>query len=123
MKQKLALLAWSISADAPDLCAAPFVYATAAAALDCEVEIHFAGPAVKLLIAGVAEKSVTGGGKPVYAFMREAANLGVKFLACAMAMQQHVTADAATIPEVSGESGAAAFVARVLDPQWRTLVF
>ncbi|MDD5250113.1 MAG: DsrE family protein [Rhodocyclaceae bacterium] len=123
MKEKLALLAWSICADAPDLCAAPFVYATAAAALDCEVEIHFAGPAVLLLVDGVAAKAFTSSGKPVYGFMREAANLGVKFFACAMAAGQHVAAGQAMIPELSGEAGATAFVARALAPGWKTLVF
>ena len=123
MTRKLALLAWSISGDAPDLCAAPFVYAAAAAALYCEVEIHFAGPAVKLLIEGVAVNAVTSGGKPVYCFMREAANLGVRFLACSMAAGRHVAAGKAMIPEVSGEAGASAFVARTLAPDWKTLVF
>lgn len=123
MSEKLALLAWSISADAPDLCAAPFVYATTAAALECEVEIHFAGPAVKLLIAGVAEQAVTSGGKAVYAFMREAANLDVKFFACAMAASRHLAGGAALIPEVTGEAGAAAFIARTLSDDWKTLVF
>ncbi len=123
MTHKLALLAWSISADAPDLCAAPFVYAAAAAALDCEVEIHFAGPAVTLLIDGVAANAVTSGGKPVYCFMREAANLGVRFLACSMASGRHVTAGKAMIPEISGETGATAFVARTISPDWTTLVF
>lgn len=123
MMQKLALLAWSVSAEAPDLCAAPFVYATAAAALDCEVEIHFAGPAVSLLVVGVAENAITAGGKSVYAFMREAANLGVRFLACTMAVGQHASGGAAMIPELSGKTGASTFVARTLDPDWRALVF
>jgi predicted peroxiredoxin len=123
MTQKLALLAWSVSADAPDLAAAPFVYATAAAALDAEVEIHFAGPAVKLLIAGVAENSLTSSGKSVYSFMRESANLGVSFFACAMAVKRHLAEQQTLIPEVSGEAGASAFAARALDPGWTTLVF
>jgi predicted peroxiredoxin len=123
MMERLALLAWSISADAPDLCAAPFVYATAAAALDCEVEIHFAGPAVMLLIDGVAASAITSSGKPVYGFMREAANLGVKFFACAMAASQHIAAGKSMIPELSGEAGATAFVVRTLSPGWKTLVF
>jgi len=123
MTEKLALLAWSISADAPDLCAAPFVYAAAAAALDCEVEIHFAGPAAALLVEGVAANAITSGGKPVYSFMREAANLGVRFLCCSMAAGRHVAAGKAMIAEVSGEAGASAFVARTLAPDWKTLVF
>lgn len=120
---KLAILVWSASPAQPDLCAAPFVYATAAAALDCEVEMHFAGPAVRLLVAGVAQAAVTAGGKPVYAFMREAANLGVRFLACAMATERQVAQGETMVPEMSGEAGASAFVARALDPAWRTLVF
>jgi predicted peroxiredoxin len=121
--KKLAILLWAAGPDRPDLCAAPFVYATAAAALDCEVEIHFAGPAVRLLVAGVAEQAVTSGGKQVYAFMREASNLGARFLACAMAVAQHAAAGADMIPELSGETGASAFAARATDPAWRTLVF
>lgn len=123
MIAKLALLAWSITPEKPDLCAAPFVYATAAAAFDAEVEIHFAGPACELLVAGVAEGAVTSGGKTVYSFMREAAALDVKFLACAMALSRHKSAGRPLIPELAGEAGASAFVQRTLDPEWRTLVF
>ena len=123
MTAKLAILAWSISADTPDLCAAPFVYAMTAAALDCEVEIHFAGPAVKLLVEGVAARALTSGGKSVHAFMAEAANLGVRFLACSMASNLHIPAGAAMIREFSGSAGAAAFVGRTLDSDWKTLVF
>jgi uncharacterized protein len=120
---RLAILLWATTAEQPDRCAAPFLYATAAAALDCEVEIHFAGACVNLLVPGVAEQAVTGGGKNVYAFMREAANLGVRFYACAMATRQHLREGTAMIPELTGEAGAAAFAARAVDPQWRTLVF
>jgi uncharacterized protein len=120
---RLAILLWAATPDHPDLCAAPFVYATAAAAIDAEVEIHFAGPACDLLVAGVAESAVTAGGKAVYAFMREAAALDARFLACAMGLARHKAAGKTFIPELAGEAGAAAFAARALDPAWRTLVF
>lgn len=120
---KLAILLWAATPDKPDLAAAPFVYATAAAAFDAEVELHFAGPACELLVEGVAAEAVTAGGKAVYSFMREAAALDVKFLACAMAIARHKEAGRALIPELAGEAGASAFVARSLDPEWRTLVF
>lgn len=123
MNPKLAILAWSVSAEQPDLCAAPFVYAAAAAALDCQVEIHFAGPAVKLLQVGVAEGSVTSGGRSIYAFMREAAGLDVRFIPCAMSALQHLPVDRELISEASATAGATAFVDRALDPEWRTLVF
>jgi predicted peroxiredoxin len=125
MKQKLAILLWNATADRPQLCATPFVHAAAAASLDAEVEIHFAGPTVRLLVAGVAaglrpwpEMDTT-----VYDMMRQAANLDVRFLACAMAMNALVGPDEKLIPEYSGTAGASAFVQRSLDPEWATLTY
>ena len=125
MKQKLAILLWAASPERPQLCATPFVHAAAAAAFDCEVEIHFAGPAVRLLVAGVAEslRPWPGMDTSVYAMMRQAANLEVRFVACAMAMGALVGEGEALIPEYGGTAGASAFVARALDPEWATLVF
>jgi hypothetical protein len=125
MKNKLAILLWSATPEQPRLCATPFVHAAAAAAFDSEVEIHFAGPAVRLLVAGVAEglKPWPGQALSVYSMMRQAANLDARFLACAMAMEALVGKDERLIPEYSGTSGAGAFVQRALDPEWATLVY
>lgn len=122
--EKLAILLWSVSPERPDLAAAPFVYAAVAAAMDCEVEIHFAGPATRLLVPGVAAALRTGrGDKTLYAFMQEAAGHGARFLGCSMAMAEHLSPGEPRIPEYAGAAGAAAFVMRSLDPEWRTLVF
>lgn len=124
---KLAILLWSVNLDRPDLAAAPFVYAAAAGALDAEVEIHFAGHSVRLLIDGAAVAQSTSekntGGRSLYAFMQDAAHGGARFLACSMAWAEYVAPGEATIPEFSGHAGATAFVVRSLDPEWRTLVF
>lgn len=124
----LAILLWSTDPECPDLAAAPFVYAAAAAALDTEVEIHFAGRSVRLLIAGeAAGRSSSGrGGRSLYEFMQDAARGGARFLACSMAWREYVGDGEATIAEFSestGQAGATAFVARTLAPDWRTLVF
>ena len=123
--QKLAILLWSVSVERPDLAAAPFVYAAVAGAMDCQVEIHFAGPSVKLLLPGVAEglRSGAASDKTLYVFMQEAAGFGARFLGCSMAMAEHLAARADRIPEFSAAAGAGAFVSRTLDPDWRTLVF
>jgi hypothetical protein len=107
------------------LCAAPFLYATTAAGLDCEVEIHFAGRAVRLLVNGVAAGLLVReqGDVTVYHFMRQAAALDVRFLACAMALKTYVGESEDLIGEAGGTAGAAAFVQRTLDPEWATLVF
>jgi len=55
--------------------------------------------------------------------MRQAANLDVTFLACAMAMDALVGKEEKLIPEYSGTAGASAFVQRALDPEWATLSY
>ncbi len=125
MKQHLAILLWGATIDRPQLCATPFVHAAAAAAFDCEVEIHFAGPTVRLLVAGVADQLRPWPGieTSIYSMMRQAANLDVRFFACGMAMQALVRADETLIAEFSGTAAASAFVSRTLDPAWATLVY
>jgi len=124
-RKKLAILLWSATPERPQLCATPFVHAAAAAAFDCEVEIHFAGPAVRLLVAGVADglRPWTGSETSIYQMLRQATNLGVSLRACAMAMGALVARDEALIPEFGGNIAASAFVDRALDPEWATLVF
>lgn len=124
-RTKLAILLWAATPERQELCATPFIYATAAAALDCEVEIHFGGATTRLLVAGEAERlfAAPGSGKSIYTFMREAANLGTRFIGCAMALQAHVRAGETYIPEYSATASATEFVLRTLDPEWATLVF
>lgn len=125
MKTKLAILVWAASPERPQLCATPFVHAAAGAAFDAEVEMHFAGPAVRLLVTGVADalRPWPDMEATVYSMMRQAANLDVKFYACAMAMKALVGEHETMIPEFSGAAGASAFVQRTLDPAWATLVY
>lgn len=124
-RTRLAILLWAATPERPELCATPFVHAMAAAALDCEVEIHFSGRATRLLVVGEAERlfASTEHSKSIYAFMREAANLGVRFIGCGMALQAHTRAGEAYIPEYAATASATDFVLRALDPEWATLVF
>ena len=125
MKQKLAILLWGATVDRPQLCATPFVHAAAAASFDCEVEIHFSGPSVRLLVAGVAAslKPWPGSATSILDMMRQAANLDVRFLACAMALEALVGKDEQLIAEYGGTAGASLFIQRTLDPDWATLVY
>ena len=125
MTERLALLMWAATPDRPELCVTPLVHALAARALDAEVEIHFAGPAVRLLVAGVADAlyATPAQEKSIGDFLREAGAAGTRIYACSMASAAWITSDEPLIPEYSGAAGATAFVARTLDPAWRTLVF
>ncbi|HTP46783.1 MAG TPA: DsrE family protein [Casimicrobiaceae bacterium] len=125
MRTRLALLLWMAGPDAPQLCATPFFHAAAAAAMDVEVEIHFASRSVLLLVDGVAAKLYAGGDETmsVYEHMQQAARHGARFYACSDALAASGIHRTALIPEATGVAGAVAFVERALDPQWSTLVF
>ena len=121
MTERLALL---IGSAQPEQAVTPLVHALAARALDAEVEIHFAGPAVRWLIAGVGEAAwpTPAREKSITAFLDEAAAAGVCFYACGMARAAWVGENEHLIGEARA-AGATAFVARSLDPGWRTLVY
>ncbi len=125
MKKKLAILLWAANPDRPELCAAPFIQAMAACALDCQVEVHFTGRATRLLIEGVADKlyPTDSRAKSIYVFMKEAAYLGAEFFACGMALGSHTEPGEAFIPEYAGNATATEFTKRALDAEWATLVF
>lgn len=125
MHNKLAILLWATTPDRPELCRMPFVYAAVAAAMDCEVELHFTGASVRLLIEGVAAKLHSGPDdkKSVYSLMQDAAEHGARFLGCSMALREYLADEDTKISEFSGAAGAATFIMRNLDPEWRVMVF
>ncbi|HJY75613.1 MAG TPA: DsrE family protein [Burkholderiales bacterium] len=115
-KEKLAILLWLAPLDQPELLRAPFVYAVAAAAMDAEVEIHFSGRTVRLLVADAENQEIKG-------YMKDVAAEGVRFLGCSTALKRHVREGEKMIAEYAGAAGAASYAQRALDPEWRTLVF
>jgi predicted peroxiredoxin len=125
MKSRLAILLWATDPDEPHRCATPFFHAAAAAAMDGEVEVHFSSRSVLLLVEGVASHLHAGGTheKSIYDHMQQAARLGARFLACSDALDAQGVDRKALVPELTGVAGAAAFLGRVLDPEWSTLVF
>lgn len=124
MIERLALLICSPTPDYPERVVTPLVHALAARALDAEVEIHFAGPAVRWLVAGVAETAwpTPAREKSVAAFLDEVVAAGARCYACGMARAAWV-GEGEVLRADAGAAGATAFVARTLDPAWRTLVY
>jgi len=125
MRNHQVIVCWMANPDHPQLCATPFFHASAAAAMDVEVEVYFVSRAVLLLKRGVAEALMSGpqARENVYTFMRQAAQHGAKFFACSQAMSEHGLSLPDLIPEVSGAAGAAAYVARGLEHGCATVVY
>lgn len=124
-RKKLAILLWATDPAQPHLCATPFVHAAAAAAMDIEVEVHFAARSVLLLVRGCAQglHASEFEAMTVHDHMRQAVEHGARFLACSAAIAGQGLNNCELLPELDGRAGATAFVARSLDPEWATLVF
>lgn len=76
--------------DTPRRCATPFFFASLAAAMDYEVNMFFTIDGTLLLKKGMAEKVIPKkGGKPVSAFIQDALDAGVNFLACTASTELH----------------------------------
>ncbi len=115
----------TIDPDQPHLCGTPFFQAAAAAAMDAEVEVYFASRATRLLVKGVADKIYPSDNKAksVYAFMKDAADLGVKFFACGGAMSTFALTEDIMIPECTGMAGGVTYMSRVLDNEWKSITY
>lgn len=121
----IALLLWSADLDAPERLATPFFHAAAAAAMECEVEIYFTAGSVRLLVPGVAAGLHASPlfDKTIFDNICEAVDHGARLYACTDALHAHGIDPNDLIPECTGPGGAVQFMARAMDPRWRTLVF
>ena len=125
MAERLALLIWAATPDRADLVVTPLVHALAANALDAEVEIHFAGPAVRWLLpewAAAAKLGCPPQQRSVRDYLDDCQAAGIRLFLCSMAQAAWLPATAELLPGVR-MAGATAFVARTLDDTWKTLVF
>lgn len=125
LADKLAFLISTVMPEQqPELCVAPMIHALAARALDAEVEIHFAGPAVRLLVEGVADKlfATSEQEKSLGNYLQELLAEGVVLYGCSMAVANWVGREEGLIAG-SQQTGATAFVVRSLDPGWKVLVY
>ena len=72
----------------PERCAAPFFFATGAAAMGYDVSMFFTMQGTKLLQQGVAEKVYPKeGGRPISEFIQNALNADVQFFVCSASLE------------------------------------
>jgi len=121
----VALLLWAADPAFPERLSTPFFQAAAAAALEVEVEVYFSAASVQLLAPRVADGLRSSELSPgtVGEAMRLAHQHGARFYACADALKAHGLRREDLIGLCNGLGGAVQFMARTLDPGWRTLVF
>jgi uncharacterized protein len=90
MADDAVLIIMSSGPDTPRRCATPFFFASLAAAMDYEVNMFFTIDGTLLLKKGLAENVYPkAGGKPISAFIQDALDAGVNFLACTASTELH----------------------------------
>ena len=125
VRRGIAILLWATDADDAARCATPFFHAAAAAAMEAEVEMYFTSRSVRLLLPGVAAEIRPGGGEgeTLLHFMRQAHANGARFYACPASLDAFAWGERELIPLCDGIAGAAAFMGRMLDGEWASLVY
>jgi predicted peroxiredoxin len=84
------LIVMSSGPETPRRCAAPFYYASVAAAMDYEVTMYFTMDGTLLLQKGRAGTVYAKpDGKPISHFMQDALEAGTHFVACTASMDLH----------------------------------
>jgi uncharacterized protein len=125
MADKVVILLLNLDMELPDNMGAPFFQAAVAAAMDLEVEIHFAARTTQLLVKGFADQLYPAENrqKSLYSFMQDAHQAGVKFYACAGAAAEHHLSGDNAIPELDGIRGVAAFLGAAVEDGVVTLTY
>lgn len=101
-------------------CTMPIMHAMTARALDCKVEMYFVGPAIRLL---AAESNADPVAPALIEQLRAARQEGIDLFACSTAQRMYIKSDTALANYCSGVAGAASYLARALDPDWRVLTY
>ncbi len=90
MDEDRVLIIMTSGPDTPRRCATPFFMASLGAAMEYQVDMFFTIDGTLLLKKGLAETVYPkAGGKPVSAFIQDALDAGVNFLACTASTELH----------------------------------
>ncbi|MFN0163085.1 MAG: DsrE family protein [Burkholderiales bacterium] len=120
--RKLCFMVLHCGAGGLDECTIPVLHALTASAMECEVEMHFIGPGVRLLAASIADGvPAKPNTRPLGALLEDARASGISMFACTSAWKAHAHAGATLAAHSAGFAGAATYLGRALDPSWRVL--
>ncbi len=102
--------------DTPELCSAPFFFAQAAAAQDCDVQMFFTMKGTLLVKRGVgANVFPKAGGKSIEQFIQETVARGVKLVVCHASLELHSLTEDDLIDEVDTLAGSAYLINQGLE--------
>ena len=87
--RRLIVQLWQANVDQPQLAATPFFFASAAAAMDMEVEVHILGASVEMFVKNNEgrHQTIPPMNRRLSDFIDDAIRTGVKFYPCSTAMR------------------------------------
>lgn len=87
--KRLIVQLWQANLDQPQLAATPLFFASAAAAMDMEVEIHILGASVEMFVKNNERRhqAIPPMNRRLSDFIDDAMRTGVKFYPCSTAMR------------------------------------
>ncbi len=98
------------------MCGAPFFFAQAAAAQDCDVQMFFTMRGTLLMKRGVAQNVFPkAGGKCIEQFIQECVASGIKLLVCHASLELHSMTEDDLIDEVDTLVGSAYLINKGLE--------
>ena len=113
---RLVILLNHVSIDTPESLTIALRYATTAAAMDVEVELHAVSRSVALFRHGATDSALQ-------ALIRQATSFGVALFVCPVALAEQGLSANDLIEEVAGVRGAASLLVAGLAPGARFMVF
>ncbi|MEQ1697687.1 MAG: DsrE/DsrF/DrsH-like family protein [Hyphomicrobiaceae bacterium] len=125
MKRRLVIVLVNTDPRNPEELGAPFYHASAAAALEFDVDVVCTATAGRLLRKGVAEKLYVKAGSDmtVYDWIRQAHENGAKFWACPANLELFDMTVDDLIPECSGMMGAVALMGKIMADDTQVLSY
>ncbi|MFM1869667.1 MAG: hypothetical protein RLY99_411 [Pseudomonadota bacterium] len=87
--KRLIVQLWQANLDQPQLAATPFFFASSAAAMDMEVEVHVLGASVEMFVKNNERRhqAIPPMNRRLSDFIDDAMRTGVKFYPCSTAMR------------------------------------
>ena len=105
-------------------CATPILHALTASAMECEVEMYFIGPGVRILSEQGAEAIIAPELKrSVATLLDDAHESGIRLYACTSAWKAHLPGGSKLATRYAGFAGAATYLGRAMAPEWRVLSY
>ena len=123
--KKIIIQLWRTSINEPEFIATPLLFASTAAAIDVEVEVHIMGEAIHLFVKGnkVNYKDLPLLNKSSIGLISDAIRIGVKFYPCSGALRDRALVPTDLVDGLGESIGMLTMLERTLSDDVRVFTY